>query len=674
MPIAATLAIPSDQIDLYSRLPMRERQRVNTLLAAFAEIAAAEDIVGTTHRVARRLAHLGRGHSAKRIYSLYRAWQNGGNDWRILVRNWRNASAGLPAEFVRHWVGLVADSPRADSGRAAYDELLRAWFSDESIPGYGRLTTWWPLHRAGTAFPRGVGAPRPGDTPEGWSYENLMRQLPKRRATRKLMRQGFHAAHGDLMQLLRDRTHLRAMELVTFDDVRLDLQAIYDIHGKPQCCYVNAIFALCVGTGKVIAYGTKPRYTKDDDTHAGLSRAETRHLVCNILERYGLPEHPTHLLLENAAAALTGDDRSALEATFPNRLNIETTGMVRRNLLAGGFTEQGGMPWQKGWIEAYFRGLQARVSLLPGSTGNRYDNDPGDLAGRLTYTRQLLRHAQAHPEHADRLIYPVLQQHELEGLLAEIVERLNYRTRHNLQGFEQLTEYRIDGGPWQPIASMYSLAPEARLAAEIHQRMESPAERWNRLAASTRWQAIHPSLLMPLAADKKTVRPRNGEVRLGHDRYDGRAILEEKHEGQQLFAFLSADHDTLHLFTPAPALAYIASIHRQTRINPLDTAAINTEAGRVHQSRQADIATAAEYQSRQALELNHMRAHNAATMQSPLSAAADAMHAAENTAARTRAKATALRKADLAATDLLDDEDTHSAHADVAAFDPNDLL
>lgn len=665
-------AIPADDHADFYALTATERDRVQTILAAFAEISASnQGIVAACQKLARRLRHKGRGYSWKNLYNLHSEYRKAGRNWRVITRNYQNSASALPEEFIRWWTGLVGDSPRQSDGvKAVYNQLIHQyWYADRPVPGYGRITEWWPQNRPGQPMPRGI-MPMPGDLPTGWSYENLLRNLPKRKAIRTLMQRGHHAAHGEMMQLLRDRSGLLPMQMITFDDVRLDLQALFEINGKLQVCYVNAIFALDVGMAKVIGWGIKPRFKRDDDTHSGIERADVRFLLLDIFERRGLPPYEVNLLLENAAAALTTDDRAAFEAAFPGRLRIETTGMARRQLLTSGFGEDGGMPWQKGWIESYFRLLQTRLALAPGSTGNRYDNDPGTLQSRLKYTRQLIRLAHVHPEKKDEIIWPVLTEDQLGKFVLEMVEQLNWRTDHRLQGFAEVHQFRLPSdtgipacsplipGHWYPIAKLYALPPEDRMAAEIHAYRESPAEREKRLLTGIEFSPVHPGALYALASDKISCRVRRSEVRLtgkiaGGDPlvFPGWGILTDAHEGREYTGFLSQDKQTLHLFTPAPELAYTVSLHQQARIDLLDEKGIKKAAGEVHRSRQALAAEAASYQERTNTEHAIMRANNAAlfpsrsdeatpssTAASRFNSAGQAMQTAE-TARRNQKKA-----------------------------------
>lgn len=674
--IAAPVALPPDDLNDFYALPVSERDRVVAILSIFTELAHASKLVEACKRVSRRMRHKGRGYGANNLYRLYQEYRRAGRDWRVIVRDYKAPSAGLPHEFLRFWIGLTGDSGRDDAGKAAYDTLLHQyWFADKPVPGYGRITEWWPKHRPNQPMPRGIMDEDTG-VPQGWSYGNLMRKIPKRKAIKTLMKRGHHAAHGELMQLLRDRSQLMPLELITFDDVRLDLQALFDINGKLQICYVNAVFALDVGTGKVIGWGTKPRFKKDDDKNLGIERADVRFLLLDILSR-GMPPYRMNVLLENAAAALTVEDRKAFDAAFPDRLQIETTGIARRTLLSSGFTEEGGMPWQKGWIEAYFRLLQTHLSMAPGSTGNRYDNDRGDLQGRLKYAKSLIRFAEQHPEKAGEIIWPVFTEEKLSVFLSELVERLNWRTDHHLQGFDSVHLFRLNPpqsqisnlqsqiSPWRPMAELYRLSPDQRMdpAIEIRRRPESPAERERRLLQGIEFEPVHPGALYALASEKVKVRVRRSEVRLSGKIADGdplifrqcastsTEILGEEHEGREYSGFLSADKHTLHLFTPAPDLAYVASLARQNRIDLRDQDAIERASGEVHRSRQAIAGEAAGYQERANMEHANMRAHNANLVptaepaSSRFSESGSQMQAAEaNAAKQTRSNATTKKK------------------------------
>jgi len=245
-------------------------------------------------------------------------------DWHIFVPAYNNGNPGAALgneAFIRHVRQLHADTCREDAiGNALQARLLDEWFEGREIPGFGNIRNW--NARRGQPVPNDQ-IRRPCYYPSGWSPDNLRRMLPQSRAARALVQRGEHAAHdfwGD--QLLRDRSKLMPFQLVTFDDVSFDIRVIMPFPGgKAQAVTPNAVFALDVATGLILAKGIVGNYTRDEDGDGGragtkraIQQADVRFLLHSILERFGLPtDWRMHLLLENASSSLDATDQRVFE-------------------------------------------------------------------------------------------------------------------------------------------------------------------------------------------------------------------------------------------------------------------------------------------------------------------------------------------------------------------------
>jgi hypothetical protein len=646
-------ALPESDLPEWFALPSGERSRVAALLAICERLRGARgaSLRARAHREAQ--AHRARpgSWSLQTLLRHYYAWLNAGRNWRALLHRYARCgpAAKPPREFLAFWIGLVGESSRADAVAAARARLVQAWFADEAIPGYGRLSLWWSKHRPSSPLPSGL-IERPGDTPPGWSERNLRNYLPRRRAVRTLMRQGFFAAHGDFPQLLRDRAKLRPFELLTFDDVRLDLQTVFEVApGDYQVGYVNALFALDVATGHIVNFGLKPRWQRQDETRTPITKSDTRFLLLRLLEGWGLPPWPVHLLLESAVAALTGQDRSDLAAVFGDRLVFETTGTMRRQLLKSGFLEQGGQPWMKGWIEAYFRKLHGALAHLDGATGRRYDLNPGDLEKRASYALALLEQAKAAGIDPGDLWLPFLTAAQAGLVVGEVVTRLNWRTRHALQGFRTLFEYQHPARGWLAAADFAALPPPERELCRPHPRHEAPAERLADLLSGIELVQPPPAALLPLYADRRPVTIRRGEITVRGLENDPVVFWEEKHplltadanEGREFVGAIPDHRDCVHLFTAE--LAYVGVVARKGRVHPLDRDELHRRGGAIHRDRMRTAQEAAAYLAPREQRYAAGRAHNDAVF--ARAAAAGAAMSAGETAVKSRRRAAATRAA-----------------------------
>jgi len=601
-------------------LDAAERVRIGQLLGAFEQIDSAKDgIKKVCITIAGECRYLGRGFSWKTIYNAYTLWRNQGRDWRVLVRDWNGRESRLPVEFKVFAVQWLTDGTRGDSFKARHIALRWAWVRNKFIPGYGVPADWWAKNRANRPFPTGNRIDRVEDFPLGWTAENLRALLPQK-ALVMLKKRGFHAAHGLLPQAHFDRSNLRPLERVTFDDVRLDLQVVAEWDGVVQPCFVNAIFALDIGTAKILSYCLKPRLKREDDTHMGLARDETKNVILGLLSRPLPLDYKMTLLMENASATLGSDEERFLEAVLTERVNIEHTGLTHRALLKeAGFIEQGGQAWMKGQIESIFRPLQLLLDALPGSTGNYYTNSPGDLDNRLRYTVQVLRAAKKQGVDWRGLWMPLLTMEQLERVMDEVVDMLNCRTEHKLQGFQNVTEF------YNPTLGM-RLAMDEFQKLTIPQREgwvqklhpESPTERWNRLTRGLHFEKLPAAALFPLYDRKREVQIRNGRIELTDKSYSNDKLvyplpheiaLSGELEGRKLLAAIPDDREFLHLYTPPPKLAYVLSAARIKAVDMGDRNAVLAEAGRVGRLRE-DYYSAAASMCRDGADILAGKAHN----------------------------------------------------------------
>jgi hypothetical protein len=592
-----------------------------------------------------------RGFSCGSLIRDYLLWTGGGQkpdsrgcrsgtafsarDWRLFVPGYNNGrpdAALSNTAFARYVRQLHADTCREDAtGNALQARLLDEWFAGREIPGFGNIRNW--NARRGQPVPNDP-IRRPCYYPSGWSADNLRRMLPQSRASRALVQRGEHAAHdfwGD--QLLRDRSKLMPFQLVTFDDVRFDIRVVMPLPGgKAQAVTPVAVFALDVATGLILAKGVVGSYTREADSDGGkegtkraIQQADVRYLLHSILERFGLPaDWKMRILLENASASLDETDRRIFERL--TGVEFETTGLVHRKLVKSGFVEQGGMPWQKGWIEAFFRLLHCRMNHLDGTIGARYQLKPGDLGEKVKYALRMIEEARDKDVPLTNLQLPILTMDEFGELLDEYVLRLNWRIAHKLQGFGRVFE--IEASPGAFLRHDDSRAAEfIRDVMPLRVRMEAPAERFARLMQGHRMQKIHPRVLLPLALDKRPVSVRSGRVTINragqdnlvfHDVESAEALDAFDGREKAFLGFMAVDESCLHLFTNDEKLRYVASPRNVRRVDVANKDAILCRAGEVDRGRNRISDEVADLLAPREERFVAMRTHNADALGTPL--------------------------------------------------------
>lgn len=660
--------VPAGDFPEFMSLSASERMEISVALDAFAAIDAAPQ--GQTMRVINVLAKeiaavhpdLG-GFKRGSLYRKYLIWSKGGrktdagghetgifyapHDWHFLVKDYNNGGAELPRDTVEFLVSEFSKTTRQKDVYGALQQRLKTrWLKGLPIPGFGTMQEYY-LHE-GLACPVGNFL-RNRDMPPGLSRTNIWRvvrrALPRKSERGAAQGQANRVANTDWgAKLLRDRSRLLPLQLWTMDDVRLDLQARAFVDGKWQIVYVDAIFALDVATGYVLAFGIKPRATRGPDTEAGreagtkmsIDGRDVRYLMCEVLSHFGLPPWLSKLLCENATAKPTNADEAAFLSILNGKLDIDYTGMGRGKLLESGFFEEWGRPGLKGWLENWFRLLHMRMNDLPGVTGRRYELSRGDLPARIEYTQQLLRRAQKlvkGPLSPDlplmqQLRFPILSMDEVHQIVAEIVHALNWRIDHRLQGFERLFEYRDPAGNWLPESALVSMNPDDRTGLELVPRMEAPAERLQRLAAphAGEFSKLDPKTLSALYLEKRIETVKGGRVgisdtRLGTERLifsgdDLHALDELEGRKDGALIYLSPDY-RFAVVADAASGRRVATLKREGRADLLDEHEIGKRAGEVRREYEAELAHVRSFVGEQEIELRCMRETNENLLTTP---------------------------------------------------------
>lgn len=634
----------SDQVE-YATLSAAERIRIFDLLKIFEAISHAKKKIKACKSLSAAM-HGKRGFKWKTIYRLYGEYIEEYN-WRVCIRKYRGRFNPKPQEFFKFIGKLVSEcAGRTDVGVAARDRLINDfWFAGKEVPGYGTFAQFWSKTQCDKPIPRAL-RDVPPFVPEGWSYSRIaaiIRKVSARdSAVRMLTAHSFHATHSSWTQLLRDKSKLKPMQLVTFDDVELDIQCLFKVKNKFQVCTAQAVMALDVATGMIVGHGVRPIY-KDEDSHKKryLTRNEVNAVFLNMLHTHGLPaNYKMHLLLENAAATFNKNDRALLETMFPGNFEIENTRMADRRLLKNGFCESHGLPYQKGWIEAAFRPLHTRLAHLPGTTGMRYDMRREDHEDKVKYALSVIEKAEKKGIEIERLKFPVLTEDEFLPILDRIVKIFNARTNHKLQGFDYVYETMLDDCSFVRREDCVDWPAEMLAGREFTRRLESPIERFHKLAQHEEFVKVSMSALFPLMQVKREVVVRNNRITIQDESfsserlyYESRAL--ENFHGETFIAAFTADHETAWLFKKN--LGYVCAVPRQGRIDITNQSAITRQSGIVHRERIKEVEKAAEMLSDRNNYYKEMRTHNAAILSDNAAIGSAMIESAEHSKKYTRA-------------------------------------
>lgn len=630
--------LPVHDLNGICGLPETIRRHIRTYLYIFHQLDQAKSLTKELKRQAETYSHRkgdGFGYSARTLQRRYSQWRDAGRDWRVLVPEWNNGDnrLGLPKqafeEFVKFWVSFVSQTSRdADGVKAAYDLLVHEhWLAGKRIPGFGDIANWHEREFGRPWVPTRIIRDRKRLLPRGMTYDTLLRIyhefMPK--DERMLMHRGFHAAHSLLPdQVLRDRSQARWMEFIVFDDHRPDIQVIAQGEsGQPDFAYPQILVAQDLGSSFIIESGVLPRLTRDEDkTRMGFNREHMQFLLCKIFQKWGLPEgYPVTLLVENAVAAISTADELAILEAFGGRVRVQRTGVSAHRLLGSGFNETVGQSWDKSWIESWFRAFETRLAMSKGATGRRFDYDPGELPGRIAEAKRLLKSVGNDLAEARQFEMPLLWLDEFEDRMHRIIDILQLRTDHKLQGFDQVTEWLDQSGRWLPIEQLSALPPAERQqeCVQMVTRPECPAERAVKLYKANPTKRVDPAVYVHLMLSKRELKCERGRwvwrMPKGRDDLIFRdsenalcsAEFAAKNDGAKFLCYLNDDKDLLHITRDG---AYLGAIARQLRVDVTDREAIREEAARVATARNQSLSRVRSFLVDQEADLEAARAHN----------------------------------------------------------------
>ena len=565
-------AVPLADLAEFGDLAEKRRNEVRVLLPILERVHAMvgeRSLQAACEIVAGASKHLMRGLSAPSLRRKYEAFHGSAGDefpvgnWRILVAGYKGPSK-QPREFQQE-VKRVSQLNNCSVGEAM-QQLRERWEKGESIEGYG---TWldhyqklFPLRPLPKVWPRGF-------YPVGWSVRNL-RRYGSHKGARVLFQRGLAAAKRHFPSVTRDPSQLRPLELIVIDDFELDCLCVFqgDDKHKPQIGRAAGLMAMDVATRRKLHWGLGQRLEREErqadgtvkTVRTGIARIDVQLLLHGLFEKFGLPDYPVTLLVENAAAAISPELELSITTLFQGRVRIERTGLIEHRNLSNGFIERGGKPWEKGMIEAAFAKLWNILGATKGYKGNNMRlNAPGDLDAKIAYTKLLIGHGERAlnlpPEKIAQLRLPFENLAALDRALSWACSVSDLRTQHRYLGFEQITEYVLaDGTDPVPFTALALLTPEQMTKAVPETRMESSIERWDRLTRGQTFAAIDPSVLAVFILTPKRVTYRNQALTFRHQGVgysfvdkDG-SVLAGIAEGTDFLCYLNpAAPDQLHI-------------------------------------------------------------------------------------------------------------------------------
>lgn len=412
----------------------------------------------------------------------------------------------LSEETIQEWLRLAERNDKRSMAKA-WRDLIGKLMAGDVIPGAGTWRVVYTSLNPGRTVPEQCpySTHRP---PSGWSMSSFMLRTPAN-FEYAMGKKGLFAAENLLAKIAPVRTdlsNLRFMEVVVFDDHRLDFKAW--LNG--QIVELWGVFAIDLATRTILAWGVRPRLVGGDDVKQSLTRRDVQHLVAGMLTTHGLPKHYVcTFCVENAAAAITDDFERTLERIMPGRINIERSAVGDGR--SRGWREKYGKPRDKRWLESYFNLLEIEAGAAPGQMGNKWENKPGDFDHRLNIGNKMVRLGVM-----DQLPASVRPFENIEAAryyIHDAIIRCNKRPDHDLESFRLIRFWRLDDNDtWKscdhpffldlPLEKQNALMADRMTGLE---RKETPEERRQFLYNPDDFESLSPATCFEIYLDQSEV-------------------------------------------------------------------------------------------------------------------------------------------------------------------------
>jgi hypothetical protein len=560
--------IPATETLDFAKLPDPVKAELQLWTKIMAEIEAAKSKSKAFAEISKRYPG-SKSLSAGNIRTKYYAFKQSG--WKALVNKAKlpkhditapNTPGGQPALFVQYWLGLQENYQR--NSKAAYRELIRRYRAGEQIPGIGTWRNIWMDAGAGRPPEK---CPMNPPMPPGWGERNLQRYKPTKFEL-TAARIGRSAAAAFRPLVYTTRVGMRPGQVYVFDDVWHDNKVNY-LGMNRQAMRPLEFSCLDLFSACQVAFGAQPM-TEDEATgkRETLRESEMRFLLCHVLCTLGYHPAGCCLHVEHGTAAVRDDLAELLFNWTGGAVTVARGGIHGAAAHDGFFQGRGkGNSRFKAALESHHNLKHNELAALPGQVGKDRDHSPEELHGRDQYNNTLIKAMSQLPAHrAEQIITPFMDFPVWKQAVAELYERINWRTEHDLEGWQEagltVSEYCLGGASdWMPTRNLLGMPPDRRDAVlaviehspgMIRTRKLSPMEVW---LAGRRELVQLPAHYVPLILGEKNAKM----LRVGDDRL---IAFQDRRIGPGIHRYLAqveTEHGELVMLQPGAAFAIYAT-------------------------------------------------------------------------------------------------------------------
>ena len=406
--------------------------------------------------------------------------------------------------------------------------------------------------------------------PYGWTYGNLMRHAPSKFEL-TVRRHGRSAAAKYRPLVFTTRKGLKVGQFFLFDDMWHDIKVNY-LGVNRKSLRPLELSCLDLLSGCKVAYGMRPRIENEvTGKHEQIKEREMRFLLAVILTTIGYRADGTVLIVEHGTAAIRPDVEQLLKDWTDGAITVSRSGIEGAATFAGAYEgrPKGNFRF-KAALESHHSLVHNELAGLPGQTGKDRNHSPEELHGRDRHNAALIKAVAAlPPERADLLRLPFLEWNQYQSIVAEVYQRIDNRTEHELEGWEEcgftLPEYRLgEEFPWLPAQTLLDLPADKRAAVEAV-TSQPGMTRIRKLSPWEVWSSGRQDLVrLPGWCVPELLGPKNGAVRkLGDDNlftFQDRELGPGKHRYEGVMVRADGSREAL-----SPGRSYL--VH----VNPFNT-------------------------------------------------------------------------------------------------------
>jgi hypothetical protein len=344
-------------------------------------------------------------------------------------------SQGLPGLIDKRTAGKKFWRVTKPRGLSEEDrELVKTWcenYQRSSASAIEDLRAAWRSGEVETSTPVN---PKTG-YPFGWSKATLQRHGPSEYEL-LVARQGRGAAAAQRPLVYTTRRHLYVGQFFLFDDIWHDHEVnLLDTRqsGRPL-----EFHALDLASACKIGWGMRVR-REVNGVNESLKTADFRFLLASILFTEGYHPDGTTLIPEHGTTVIDELTERLLAEATNGAIKVSRSGMEGAAAHAGQYAGRSKGNFRfKAALESLGNLIHNKMAALPAQTGKDRRHSPEELHGLNKYNDALLiALAQLPPARAQWLLWPKCAFTQFQIVAAEIYARINARTEHKLEGWDE---------------------------------------------------------------------------------------------------------------------------------------------------------------------------------------------------------------------------------------------